>query len=826
LLGNASAWLKELAMGRPVGRQAVAKGVGVTALLTLLLTGASSAGPSDSNKVAKPFATNRLAKESSPYLLQHAHNPVDWYPWGTEAFDRAKREGKLVFLSIGYSSCHWCHVMERESFDNPEVAKLLNDWFVCIKVDREERPDIDSVYMTALNVQGQRGGWPLSMFLTPEGKPIAGGTYWPPEDRQIEGDKIPGLKSVLKTMHDWHSTKPKRLADLADRVAAGTKAALADAARGLAIVDLNRALVDSGLEEVRKEFDKEYGGFGSARGQFRGPKFPVPSYLQLVLRENARARSTGLDAILEVTLDRMARGGIYDQLGGGFHRYSTERTWTVPHFEKMLYDNAQLVEVYAEAYRLTRQPLYRRIVDETLGFVAREMTSPYGAFYSALDADSDGGEGLFYVWTDAELKALLPNEADLALFRKVYGARGEPNFEGKYRILVLPRPIAETAGDLQLTEQQLEARLRPLRQKLFESRSGRLRPFLDTKVLTSWNGQMIAAYATAGRVLANPAYTAAAARAADFVLKNLRNREGRLLRAYGAQPGQSGAARLNGYLDDYAYLTHGVLGLYDGTQDRKWLDEARSLTDTMASYFSDKDAGGFFYTSDDHEKLFARAKDQYDGAQPCGNSMAVRNLVRLAKATGEARYRVLAEKTFKSFAASLKANPTSLTAMLEGLALYLDYGDRNRKDATPTDEPAAQPGGIRKSDAVVKLSAKAKPEKPGDDGKQTVTVTLEIDEGWHVYGNPVGLEDLVSAQTEVTVTSKIKLAEVKVEYPESKELTDAALGKYKVYEREVDIKVNLRRAAGDTGPLEVKVKFQSCNDKQCLLPATKTLKIP
>jgi uncharacterized protein YyaL (SSP411 family) len=776
-------------------------------------------------KNAKPRPTNRLAQESSPYLLQHAHNPVDWYAWGPDAFARAKREGKLVFLSIGYSSCHWCHVMERESFDNPDIAQLMNQWFVCIKVDREERPDVDSIYMTALNVLGQRGGWPLSMFLTAEGKPIIGGTYWPPEDKEAEGGKLLGFKTVLKTMHEWQSDKANKLHEQADKVAAATAEALAGTVRGMPLVDLDRSLVASAVDEVKDEFDPEYGGFGSKARHFKGTKFPVPSYLALLLHEAARRHSAELTGVVSLTLDRMARGGIYDQLGGGFHRYSTERTWTVPHFEKMLYDNAQLAEVYAQAYRLTKEPIYRRVLQETLAFVDREMTSPQGGFYSALDADSGGVEGLFYVWHDQEIDVVLADRSDAALLKRVYGADGPANFESKYHILVLPKPFSEAAKDLNLSQEQLQARLAPLRRRLFDSRARRPRPFLDTKILTGWNGQMIAGYALAGQALGDERFIQTAMRAADFVLNNLRTKEGRLLRTYAGRTGKGSEARLNAYLDDYAYLAHGLLCLHDATGERRWLDEAKALTDTAVQFHGDPNAGGFFYTSNDHEKLFARSKDQYDGAQPSGNSVMARNLVRLWTKTGERQYRDLAAKTLKSFSAALKMNPTGLTAMAEALALYLDVQEGRDEQATKK-EMLAQGGGAKKSDSVVKAKATATPQKPGPDGHQVVTVTLAIEKGWHVYANPPGIEELVPVQTTVAVSAKARPEEVKVDYPQGKVIDDKILGRYRIYEDKASIKATVRRAAGDNSPLEVTIKFQSCTDKECLLPATVKLTVP
>ncbi len=610
----------------------------------------------------KKHPANHLAHESSPYLLQHAHNPVDWYPWGDEAFAKAKKEGKLIFLSVGYSSCHWCHVMEKESFSDEEVAKLLNESFVCIKVDREERPDVDQIYLTALYAQGKRGGWPMSFFLMPDGRPIFGGTYWPREDREVDGQTFKGFKSLIKAVHDAQVNKPKDLEADADQLAEATTRALNRQAGKLVLVEANRELVDDAVKGLKDEFDKVHGGFGNPDLEFRGTKFPQAPSLRLLQTELARGKDKEIGPILELTLDKMALGGVYDQLGGGFHRYSTERTWTVPHFEKMLYDNGQLAEVYAVAWKATKKPLYQRVVRETLAFVQRELTSPEGAFYSALDADSDGDEGRFYVWSDKEIDEALPQKADADLVRKAYGADKGPNFEDKYHILVLSED----------PDEKLAARLSPLRQKLFDVRAKRVRPSLDTKVLTAWNGEMIAGYAMAGRLLEEPKYTEAAAKAADFILKTMRTKDGRLLRTYGAAPGQKAEAKLNAYLDDYAYVIDGLLELHEATGEKRWLDEAKALTDVMVKYHYDKDHGGFYYTSSDHEKLFARAKDQYDGAQPSGNSLASRDLVRLGQKTGDKAYQEMAEKTLKAFAGNLQNNPTGLPTMAEALSLFLE----------------------------------------------------------------------------------------------------------------------------------------------------------
>jgi uncharacterized protein YyaL (SSP411 family) len=647
-------------------------------LLALALAGPASTQESGTPKAGKPRHTNRLARETSPYLLLHAHNPVDWYPWGPEAFAKARKEGKLVFLSIGYSSCYWCHVMARESFENEEVAKLLNKWFVCIKVDREERPDIDQVYMTALqtfyaiNRVPGGGGWPLSMFLTEDGKPIAGGTYWPANDREVEGETVYGFKSIIKNVHDIVTKDPKAAEKDADRLADATRRELEGAVPGVALVALDRDLTDAVVEELKERFDKKYGGFGRPAVKFKGPKFPSTPNLGFLLHRAEKTDKGELQDMITLTLDKMARGGIYDQLGGGFHRYSTERTWTIPHFEKMLYDNGQLVEVYARAYRLTKNPLYRRIVEETVAYVQREMMSPEGAIYSSQDAETHHEEGRFYVWTDKEIDAALPDKAENRFARKIFGADGSPNFEKQYHVFTLPHSLTETAREEKITKKELLARLAAVKERLFKARAKREAPALNKVSLTAWSGLMIAGFAQAGQDLKEPAFTKTAAKAADFLLEHQFTREGRLLRTWGAQPGKAPTAQGGAYLEDYAFLVHGLLNLHQATGDKKWLAQSRALTDAMIHFHRDTKRGGYYFTANDHEKLFARSKDQYDGAQPSGNSMALHNLVRLWQTTGEDRYRAEAEKGFRAFAGSLKAAPASLTTMAEALDLYLD----------------------------------------------------------------------------------------------------------------------------------------------------------
>ncbi|MCI0700920.1 MAG: thioredoxin domain-containing protein [Planctomycetia bacterium] len=754
---------------------------------------------------------NKLAKESSPYLLQHAYNPVNWYPWGPEAFEKAKKEKKLIFLSIGYSSCHWCHVMERESFSNADIAKILNDNFVCIKVDREERPDIDDIYMTALNVTGIDGGWPLSMFLTPEGKPIFGGTYFPPEDKKVGDDTITGFKTVLNKVIEFDKDRADLLKQ-ADIIAEKTVDALEANSRLVALVPINRELVSDALEFF--DIDPEHGGTGSKARMYRGTKFPRPPVWSFLLSQSNKPGNEALKKKVTLTLTKMLEGGIYDQLGGGFHRYSTERTWTVPHFEKMLYDNAQLVELYSEAFALDARPEYKRVVTETLGFIKREMTSPEGGFYSALDADTNHNEGEFYVWTLAEIKKILGNDADTALIRAVYGI-GAPNFEEKFHILRLPKPLAELAKEQKLTEAELLAKLEPLKKKLFDARAKRARPFLDTKIIAAWNGQMIAGYAKAGQVFKNKDYTDAAAKAADFILTKMSDKDGRLFRIFAAVPGEKPSAKVPAFIDDYGYMIHGLLNLHDATSDKKWLDAAKQLTDLVVKWYGDPVKSGFYFTASDAEKLFARAKDSYDGVQPSGNAQMARNLLRLWQKTKDDTYRDRSIRTVKAYALALKMNPTSMPAMLRCLDELLDAAGEPEKPA-PKDKPDVK----RPKESADVVSSKLTLD-PAKDGKRAFTLALEVEAPWHLYANPVGLELLAESQTEVTVFVGGKKVDAKIEYPKGKAITDSTGSKYAVYEGVLAIKGSFPYSEGE---VEVRVKIVACKEGTCLKPSMLKLK--
>ncbi len=635
----------------------------------------------------KPRPTNRLAKETSPYLLLHAHNPVDWYPWGPEALERASREKKLIFLSIGYSSCYWCHVMERESFMNDEIAAKLNENFVCVKVDREERPDIDEIYMQALHAylqlvgSKQGGGWPLSMFLTPDAKPLMGGTYFPPHDK--EG--LLGFATVLDRVLEAWQADPAKWQKTGDALAGYVQESLKQQPI-LRVVKLDQRLFAGVTDALAAQFDGDYGGFGFDPANLQRAKFPEPPNLRLLLETARRGKSGQVDPpraeaaarMLALTLSKITQGGIRDHLGGGFHRYSTDRTWTVPHFEKMLYDNGQLLRVYALAYELEPRDEYRLPAEEIVAFAEREMRDEGGAFYAALDAETDGQEGRFYVWDRAEVEQELAPE-EFQLFAAIYGFDGEPNFEGRY-IPLLQVPLAESAASRDLTEQALDARLRPLRQKLLTLRNKRERPLTDTKILTGWNGLMIAGLAEAGRVFQKPEYTAAAVRAAEFLLTRLRDEDGLLLRNYAG-----GEARIPAYLDDYAFLVDGLLALHRASGDQKWLDEAVRLTDQQLSLFWDETTGGFFYTSTRHEALFARSKVQLDGVTPAGNSVSAANLLYLANALDRPEYGERAHGCLRSASPLLDEHPAATPQLAVALAAWID---RSQQAATsPTSKP-------------------------------------------------------------------------------------------------------------------------------------------
>ena len=612
---------------------------------------------------------NRLIHESSPYLRQHANNPVDWYPWGPEALERAVREDKPILLSVGYSACHWCHVMERESFEDDAIAALMNEHFVSIKVDREERADIDSIYMAAVQAMTGQGGWPMTVFLTPDGKPFYGGTYFPPDER----GGLPSFPHVLTTMADVYRN---RRGDVAN-----TTAQLVTHMRQMTrsvpgIEPLTDVIMSDAVRELRKQFDDSYGGFGLQ------PKFPQPMTLEFLLRQYLRTEDPSVLEMVELTLDRMARGGIYDQLGGGFHRYSTDTYWLVPHFEKMLYDNALLARLYLHAYQVTGNPMYRRIVEETLDYVVREMTSPEGGFYSAQDADSEGEEGKFFVWRPEEVSEVLGKDRG-TFVNDFYGVTIQGNFEGR-SILHVPTPLPDFARAVGMDEATLEERLRESRDKLMERRSSRVAPERDDKVLTSWNGLMLAAFAEAAAVLKRDDYREIACSSGAFLLDNLVDESGRLLRTY-----KDGQAKLYGYLEDYAFLIDGLLLLHEATFGERWLDAALELGGSMVDLFWDDASQQFYDTGSDHEELVIRPRDLTDNAAPAGSSMAVSVLLRLAVLTGDSAYNSKAATSLRSANAVMQRFPTAAGHWLGALDFYLS----KVKEVVIVGEPDSQATG-------------------------------------------------------------------------------------------------------------------------------------
>lgn len=631
----------------------------------------------------QPTKTNRLAQETSPYLLLHAHNPVDWYPWGNEALERAKKENKPIFLSVGYSSCHWCHVMERESFLDPEIAKLLNENFICIKVDREERPDIDTIYMTAVQTYlqlttGRRGGgWPMTVFLTPEGNPFFGGTYFPARDGDREG--MTGFLTLSSKVSEMWKKEPVKLGDDATTLARFIKDQL-EGPKLLPAVVLDTKLTTSVEKGLAAQFDERYGGFGFDEIEWQRPKFPEPSNLQFLLEIVKKTPASESRAMLVHTLDRMAMGGIYDHVGGGFHRYSVDRMWRIPHFEKMLYDNGQLLTVYSEAYALTGDENYQRIARETAEFMLREMRDTSGGFYAALDAESEGVEGKFYRWDKAEVEKLLTKE-EFELYSAVYGLSRAPNFEETFYVIQLRDTLVDIAKTREITVEKLVNDLRPIHAKLLAARNARKRPLTDTKILAGENGLAITGLATAGKLLKEPRYTEAAATAATLVLSKMTAPEGRLFRTYSGDK-----AKLNAYLSDYAMLVEGLLALHEATGEQRWLDEAIKLTDQQVELFHDVPRGGFYFTSKDHESLLARVKETVDSAMPAGNSVAAVNLVKLAKITGKNEYLKLAEGAIQSAAGQMQENPTVSPRLATALLAWQSMaasGDPSAPSAVP-----------------------------------------------------------------------------------------------------------------------------------------------
>jgi uncharacterized protein YyaL (SSP411 family) len=764
---------------------------------------AQHGGGAPDGDAAAPRFTNRLSGEKSPYLLQHAHNPVDWFPWGDEALAKARAEDKPIFLSVGYSACHWCHVMERESFEDEETARLLNERFVSVKVDREERPDIDEVYMTAVQMMTRHGGWPMSVFLLPDGRPFYGGTYFPPENRH---GRI-GFKSLVTQLADaYHSRRAE-----VEQVAQGVAEDLVQAARQRPIEAETAhlhpaALLAGSVADLDERFDAQNGGFGDA------PKFPPHHALRLLLTALRRGDTAHAPRLLFTTLDKMALGGVYDHVGGGFHRYATDAVWLLPHFEKMLYDNALLARVYAEAYAVTGRDAYGRVARETCDWVLRDLLDDGGAFHAALDADSEGEEGKYYVWTQAEVTdALGGDEAAAAALCRAYlilpGGNYRDEATGKRTGANIPHLSAGNVPEGVTLPDTLTPELAEARAKILAARYHRVPPGKDDKVITSWNGLMIGGLAYAGKALAEPRYLDAARRAATFCLTTLRP-DGELLRRYAKRE-----AGLPAFLDDYAFLADGLLDLHDAIGEPEWADAARTLADTLLERFWDHEDGGFFYSGTGHETLIAPTKDLFDGALPSANGVAVRVLARLG---GD--YAEKARQTLRSFHGYLQRAPqgtqTLILAALEAFA-----GHEDPPEMLTHDQAVA----AMASPKLAVLAADGPAPLTLAPGQSVVaTFTLQIADGYHVNARQPGPDYLLPTVANLTTDAPAAVGPVGYPAPAP---WDAAGTRVAVYQgaARFEVPVTLPADAPEGAyELRLTVRYQACSESECLPPEEQT----
>ncbi len=759
---------------------------------------------------SSPTHTNRLIDETSPYLLQHAHNPVDWYPWGEEAFAAARAQDKPIFLSVGYSTCHWCHVMERESFENEDVAKLMNENFICIKVDREERPDVDDIYMTAVQLQSGRGGWPMSVFMEPGNlQPFFGGTYFPREPR---GGSITFPELLRRISSAWNEQRDQleqQASQFGQRIA--EMMAEQRTPRTLALSDIERATA-----LLLSSYDSKDGGFGG--GQARAPKFPMPTNIDFI-RAASWDNPTASEAAIH-TLDRMAMGGMYDHVGGGFHRYSTDAQWLVPHFEKMLYDNGQLASTYADAYEQTSDSYYAQVVRETLDYVLREMTGENGGFYSAQDAEVNEREGQNYLWREAEVRHVLEvaglgDDVEFAL--DAYGVSKGTNFQdphhpedGRFNVLYLAAPPADLAASHDMSVEQLWQRLDRINEAMLAARATRDQPGLDDKILTGWNGLMIAGMADGGRALDEQRYIDAAARAALFILDNLRdNGSGRLLRTY-----RNGEARIDAFMEDYAFMVHGLLALHEATGASRWLETAVSLAKQARGLFWDDEAGGYFDTLADQSDLFVRVKSTYDGAVPSGMGIMVNNLLMLHERSGDPQYLDDAVATLRSLSAQLAANPVATIVATRGLHRYLT----NHDAAALRGDPIA----IESSSEIVSLSIMEDREALSDEVVARFDLKLMIKTPWHINAHEPGDESLTGLSIELVGVQGLA---IDVTYPEG-ESFDGPVGGMRVYSGSVTVPVTVRQTGQQMqGQPQLVVKWQACDDTVCREPEQQVLNL-
>ncbi|MCH7545762.1 MAG: DUF255 domain-containing protein [Planctomycetes bacterium] len=744
--------------------------------------------------------TNRLIDETSPYLLQHAHNPVNWYPWGPEAFEAARREDKPIFISVGYSTCYWCHVMERESFENEQVAAYMNQHFIAIKIDREERPDVDDIYMAAVQALVGRGGWPMSVFLEPQSlKPFFGGTYFPK----------PRFMALLRQIAgQWTSQRAQLLAK-ADQISVNVTRRLGALSQPQAI---GKREVDNTVLRFLSGFDQVNGGFRRGR-----PKFPIPTNLQLLMY--AGWDNPSLRQALLHTLDRMAMGGIYDQIGGGFHRYSTDARWLVPHFEKMLYDNGQLASVYAEAFARTGDPFYAEVLRETLDYVVREMRGPEGRLYSAQDAEADEREGGSYIWTKTQVRAVLQEaeiDENIGFVLQIYGLNRGTNFQdphhpedGRKNVLFLTYRPAEQARRLDMSRLEFQARREEVNRAMLIARYSRIQPITDDKTLVAWNGLMIAGLADGGRVLNEQRYLQAANEAVGFILTNMRTADGGLFRTY-----RSGTAKIDGLLEDYAFFCRGLLALHRATGDDQFVQRAIELTVVARRRFWDDSYGGFFDTLEGQADLFVRTKSTRDGVVPSGNSVMIHNLLDLYEFTGDPRYLKDAAATLAFLSRKIKTQPTDAAIAVLALHRFVNsypayLPSQSRRAAAPPPDPVT----ITTSASSVRIT----PSKPGD-----VQVTLQISDGYHVNAHEPGQEFLIGLSVRVIGDG----FEAEVNYPTG-EPYRGPLGDSEilVHTGRVTLPIQIRRTGSFQGQPKLMIEYQVCTDKVCLAPTNIVLPI-
>ncbi len=821
---------------RPVAAALVCFG-----FLCVTLNGQEAEVPSE-----KKTTENRLAKESSPYLLLHAHNPIDWFPWGPEAFEKAKREDKPIFLSVGYSSCYWCHVMEREAFSNQKVAEFMNRNFVCIKVDREERPDIDDIYMTALIVyqqasgSGGGGGWPMSMFLDTEGNPIAGATYLPAEDTP---DGRTGFLTAAGRIHELWKERRESVTE--------TSSMIAREVRRLSTPEVtaeSAAISADVLEKVQaaieRQYDSTWGGVDFNPRRPDGPRFPNAPRLLFLMQQAQASSDPEAMKIVEHSLLAMAKGGIRDHLGGGFHRYSTERTWTVPHFEKMLYDQGQLLEAYSRAALLKPDATMSRVIDELVGFIRREMTLKDGGFCSALDAETNAIEGQYYVWNIDELRKSL-SEREMQAVRLVYGIDEEQDFEHG-RILYLPKLASEQAWAE--GQDDLTALLSSARAKLLDLRNTRPRPLLDDKVLTEWNALMIQGLAISGRLPGRSDDVALATKAADFLLTNLKDENGRLLRSW-----RNGVKGPRAYLDDYAALISSLRALHETTSDDRWIQAAKELQEQQNKLFFEEAVGTFYFTANDQEKLFARTSSPFDSVSSSGNSMAIRNLLWLS--ASQPSYRDMAKRLLTRFSPMMNDSPSGCSGLAMALREYLQgepaagaairphavtyqtvavvlderSADAEQDEATEVTsfkpiapDPNAPASPFKRNYDEKPVKAKIYPyfDKFPRGARCPVAIELTIANDWHINANPASPDFLIPTEVKISSPQKIKLKTVR--YPKHELLTmEGQDEKSHVYSGKVIIYALLEvdeAEAAEKGELTVEIRFQACNEKTCEAP--------